>query len=74
LFERKLWKVGVADQHWKRVVCLHDITRAEAALDFLAYVLTDSVDDLRLMTGAQIVDGLLHYRDVARKALENGDH
>ncbi len=82
--EPKKWKAGIADEAWKVMICARDASHAEEALQQLVYILTDAGSDaarghalLRQMTGEQIVQGLLNYRqksiDSVRRALKHGE-
>jgi len=61
----KQWKAGVVDERWKEVVVKAEKTMAQQALNTLLYILTDtgSMDELTAMSGKQIVNGIIAYRD-----------
>lgn len=61
------------------MVCARDAAHSEDTIGTLVYILTDTPGDievgmetLRGMTGKDIVDGLLAYRDSAYKSVANG--
>lgn len=73
----KQWQAGVADEAWKVIICAREAEDVEQALSFLGYVLTsarnweEAAAVLRQMTGAEIVDGVLAYRERAKQSVEN---
>jgi len=66
----KKWNLGVADEAWKVMICARDLKAADEALEVLRMVLTNldlspkGQDALiRQMSGDQIMDAMVAYRD-----------
>ena len=57
------------DEPWKQEVVCAERNMAQRALDTLLYILTETNDlrELSAMSGRQIVDGVVAYRDRHRK-------
>lgn len=78
--DAKKWKAGTADAAWKINICARDAMRAEDLLHGIAYILTDSgtadLDQcaaaLSELSGRQICEGLLAYRNKAIDAIRAG--
>lgn len=75
----KEWKSGPADEPWKVAICERDIEDAKKVIRFIHSVLVgghkslDAMsDDLRRMTGVQIIKGLNDYIDSRLKSIEDG--
>lgn len=75
----KTWKAGTADEAWHVIVCARDASRATDLLQGLGYILLDvgfASDDqiaagLSELSGKQIADGLLAYRESNIQAVRN---
>jgi len=72
----KQWKPGKADDVWKVMICARDAAQTDELLSSLTYILTDAgsdtqrgLDAIRQMTGAQIIDGLLAYKNVSYQSV-----
>lgn len=66
----------MADESWKVIICARDAERADEALSFLSYVLTDAGSDLpsglekiRAMSGQEIIEGLQKFKSVAHQSV-----
>ena len=68
----KNWKPGVADEIWKIMICARDAERADDVIGGITYILGVTQEELRQMTGAQILDGLLAYKRSAYDSVEAG--
>ena len=76
------WKPGKADAPWKVAICARDASRADEILLSLDSILTrgdraakngdEAAERLRQLTSEQIIDGLLHYRDVSIETVKRG--
>lgn len=76
----KRWKTGKADEPWKVRVIEADIEDANRMVGWLTYILlpdarymefdfTSSLNEMRKLSGNEIVDALIKYRDSRRNAL-----
>lgn len=76
----KKWNAGKADEAWKIIACARDVRLAEATLEHLAYILTDMghaahdkmAEALSEMSGKEIAEGLIDYRNAAIQSIRNG--
>ena len=74
----KKFAAGVADEAWKVTICANDARIASEVLSRLSYILTDAgnrkdlgLDEIRKMSGEDIINGLVAYQKSAIDSVEN---
>lgn len=69
----------MADEPWKIMLCSRDFKMASDTLDALGSILTNAggnqtkmIEQLKEMSGENIVNGLLSYMKINSDSIENG--
>ena len=68
----KHWATGIADEAWKITVCAIDAHNASELLSSIKYITGKSIEELKLLSGKDIIDALIKYQASALKSVEEG--